>query len=105
LEIKLGHHRFDISIKTKTTKNEEINTRRNRCHTRNLNLIINRKFHQMVKKETRGRKPLDPELKKINLQLFVQQYQIDKLGGIKKTKLKLLNYIHEKTIRYNKLEA
>jgi len=59
----------------------------------------------MVKHETRGRKPIAPELKKINIQLFVQQYQIDKLGGIKKTKLKLQNYINEKTIRNSKMEA
>ena len=59
----------------------------------------------MVKQENRGRKPIAPELKKINVQLFVQQYQIDKLGGIKKTKLKLLNYINEKTISNSKLEA
>jgi hypothetical protein len=59
----------------------------------------------MVKHETRGRKPIEDKLKKVNLQLYVQQYQVDKLGGMKKTKEKLLNYINEKTIRNPKLEA
>lgn len=59
----------------------------------------------MVKQETRGRKPLQDKLKKVHLQLYVQQYQVDKLGGITKTKEKLLNYIHEKTIRNSKMEA
>lgn len=89
----------------KTTKHEKINTRHYYRYNRNSNLIINRKLYQMVKQETRGRKPLAPELKKVNLQLFVQKYQVDKLGGMKKTKQKLLNYIHEKTIRNSKMEA
>lgn len=59
----------------------------------------------MVKHETRGRKPLQDKLKKVHLQLYVQQYQVDKLGGITKTKEKLINYINEKTIRNTKLEA
>ena len=89
----------------KITKREKINTRHYHRYNRNSNLIINRKLYQMVKQETRGRKPLAPELKKVNLQLFVQKYQVDKLGGMKKTKQKLLNYIHEKTIRNSKMEA
>jgi hypothetical protein len=59
----------------------------------------------MVKHETRGRKPIANELKKVNLQIYVQQYQVDKLGGMKKTKEKLLNFINEKTIRNSKMEA
>ena len=59
----------------------------------------------MVKHETRGRKPIANELKKVNLQLYVQQYQVDKLGGMKKTKEKLLKFINEKTIRNSKMEA
>ena len=59
----------------------------------------------MVKHETRGRKPIANELKKVNLQIYVQQYQVDKLGGMKKTKEKLLNFINEKTIRNSKVEA
>ena len=59
----------------------------------------------MVKHETRGRKPIANELKKVNLQIYVQQYQVDKLGGMKKTKEKILNFINEKTIRNSKVEA
>ena len=103
---KKGHHRFDILIKTKTTKREKINTRRNRCHTRNLNLFINQQLYSMVT-EKRGRKPVSPEKKKIAVQIYLEQQCIDKLGGIDTTKSKLLNYIkrHEKTIRNSKLEA
>jgi hypothetical protein len=96
---------ISIDLLYKTTKHETINKRHNHNHYHFLDSIIHRKLYQMVKQENRGRKPIAPELKKINVQLFVQQYQIDKLGGIKKTKLKLLNYINEKTIRNPKLEA
>ena len=92
-------------LKLKLLKREKINTRHNHSNYHNLDSIINRKLYPMVKKETRGRKPIEEKLKKVNLQLYVQQYQVDKLGGMKKTKEKLLNYINEKTIRNPKLEA
>ena len=55
--------------------------------------------------EKRGRKPVAPEKKKTAVQIYLEQQCIDKLGGIDTLKLKLLNYINEKTIRHSKLEA
>jgi len=62
----------------------------------------------MVKEETRGRKTLSPELRKTKLQIYIERYKIDKLGGIDESQItltKLFNQLYDKkTIRNPKLE-
>ena len=62
----------------------------------------------MVKKETRGRKTLSPELKKTKLQIYIERFKIDKLGGVDKSQTTLTNlfnqFYEKKTIRNPKLE-
>jgi hypothetical protein len=62
----------------------------------------------MVKKETRGRKTLSPELKKTKLQIYIERFKIDKLGGVDKSQTTLTNLFNQlydkKTIRNTKLE-
>jgi hypothetical protein len=62
----------------------------------------------MVKEETRGRKALSPEQKKTKLQIYIERYKIDKLGGIDESQFKLTNLFNQlydkKTIRNPKLE-
>jgi len=62
----------------------------------------------MVKEETRGRKALSPEQKKAKLQIYVERYKIDKLGGLHESQTtlsKLFNQLYDKKIiRNNKLE-
>jgi len=63
----------------------------------------------MVKKDNRGRKKLDPEMKKIAVQVYITKIDVDRLGGLKQTKNKVLNFLklklHEKTFRNSQLEA
>lgn len=42
-----------------------------------------------MKKETRGRKPIPDEQKKVPLTIFIRQHEIDKAGGKKATQDKL----------------
>lgn len=47
-------------------------------------------------KEKRGRKPIEENIKKKAIQIYVEQYKIDKLGGQENTKNIILNYIEIK---------
>lgn len=43
-------------------------------------------------KETRGRKKISNELKKVPVTIYLPQYEVDKNGGKESLKSKLLNY-------------
>jgi len=45
-----------------------------------------------MKTETRGRKPISDELKKIPITIFLPQYEVERLGGKESLKIKLTNY-------------
>jgi hypothetical protein len=59
-------------------------------------------------KENRGRKTLSPELKKTKLQIYIERFKIDKLGGIDESQSTLTNLFNQfydkKIIRNTKLE-
>jgi len=46
--------------------------------------------------ETRGRKPIEQSLKKIVVQLYLERYKIDNIGGIDKAKEILINHLESK---------
>lgn len=52
-----------------------------------------------MKTETRGRKPISNELKKIPITIFLTQYDVEKLGGKESLKIKLTNYATDNTER------
>jgi hypothetical protein len=43
--------------------------------------------------ETRGRKPIEQRLQKIAIQLYLERYKIDNIGGIDKAKEILINHL------------
>jgi hypothetical protein len=51
------------------------------------------------KKETtekRGRKPVEESLRKIAIQIYLERYKIDKIGGIEKAQEILINHLQTK---------
>lgn len=52
-----------------------------------------------MKVETRGRKAIPDQLKKIAVTIFVSQNEIQRLGGKESLKIKLLNYVTNNTER------
>ena len=46
--------------------------------------------------EKRGRKPLEQRLQKIAVQLYLERYKIDNIGGIEKAKEILINHLESK---------
>lgn len=46
-----------------------------------------------MKKETRGRKPLPEDKKKIEVRIYLPGYVIKRNGGLQKVKSKIKNYI------------
>lgn len=61
-----------------------------------------------MKEETRGRKPLIPELKKMKIQIYIEKYKIDNLGGVLESQTKLTNLFNQfyakQTFRNSKLD-
>jgi hypothetical protein len=54
----------------------------------------------MAKKETRGRKPIDPKDKKVQISIYVPNSTITKMGGKKSAQDKLYQFTksyHEQT--------
>jgi hypothetical protein len=43
--------------------------------------------------ETRGRKPIEKAMQKIAIQLYLERYKIDNIGGIDKAKEILINHL------------
>lgn len=43
--------------------------------------------------EKRGRKPLEKAMQKIAIQLYLERYKIDNVGGIEKAKEILINHL------------
>jgi hypothetical protein len=46
--------------------------------------------------EKRGRKPLDESLRKIVIQIYLERYKVDKVGGIDKAQEILINHLESK---------
>jgi hypothetical protein len=46
------------------------------------------------KRSRSGRKPLNPEDKKVGLTVYVQQSKIDQVGGMEEAKKKVINFIN-----------
>jgi len=46
--------------------------------------------------ETRGRKPIEQRLQKIAIQIYLERYKIDNVGGIDKAKEILINHLESK---------
>jgi hypothetical protein len=46
--------------------------------------------------EKRGRKPLDESLRKIAIQIYLERYKVDKVGGIDKAQEILINHLESK---------
>jgi len=46
--------------------------------------------------ETRGRKPIEKRLQKIAIQLYLERYKIDNVGGIDKAKEIIINHLESK---------
>ena len=46
--------------------------------------------------EKRGRKPLDESLRKISIQIYLERYKVDKVGGIDKAQEILINHLESK---------
>jgi hypothetical protein len=49
-----------------------------------------------TKIETRGRKPIEKAMQKISVQLYLERYKIDNVGGIDKAKEILINHLESK---------
>lgn len=96
---------YQLTIKTK--HHETINQRLHHSHYLITHLPFGAKFYHMVSK--RGRKLIDPNLKKAKLQIYVEQHKINELGGLDESQKQLFklfnNYYAKKTIRDRKLEA
>tara|TARA_R110000868_G_scaffold154729_1_gene380853 strand:+ start:8264 stop:8455 length:192 start_codon:yes stop_codon:yes gene_type:complete len=43
--------------------------------------------------ETRGRKPIEKSLQKIAIQLYLERYKVDNIGGVEKAKEILINHL------------
>lgn len=52
--------------------------------------------------ETRGRKPLEANMQKILVRIFLQRYKIDKLGGIDKVQEIIFKHIETKLNEHGK---
>ena len=46
--------------------------------------------------ETRGRKPIEQRLQKIAIQIYLERYKIENVGGIDKAKEILINHLESK---------
>jgi len=46
--------------------------------------------------EKRGRKPVEESLRKIGIQIYLERYKIDKIGGIEKAQEILINHLQTK---------
>jgi hypothetical protein len=46
-----------------------------------------------TKIETRGRKPIDKAMQKIAIQLYLERYKVENIGGIDKAKEILTNHL------------
>ena len=59
-------------------------------------------YKKKVTPETRGRKPIEQRLQKIAVQLYLERYKIDNIGGIDKAKEILINHIESKLKEHGK---
>lgn len=52
--------------------------------------------------EKRGRKALDESLRKIAIQIYLERYKIDKIGGIEKAQEILIKHLQTKLNEHDK---
>jgi hypothetical protein len=53
-------------------------------------------YNKKEKPETRGRKPIEANMQKILVRIFLQRYKIEKLGGIDKVQEIIFKHIETK---------
>ena len=53
-------------------------------------------YNKKENPEKRGRKPIEQRLQKIAVQLYLERYKIDNIGGIDKAKEIIINYLESK---------
>lgn len=47
-------------------------------------------------KDKRGRKPVEEKMRKISVQIYLERYKIDELGGIENAQQLILNFLKSK---------